>query len=1541
MKWLTPWGSRATARRDGRRYRSLQFSSCEPRHLLTGFAFDPIQSVNTEIRLAPTTRLQDVDVNGDGDLDLVALQDRQILVFDNNRGTFTLRDQPSRPTSAFDPERSRSLQGTITDTADLDGDGDRDLVVHVYPSHAAWIENVDGRGAFDRMHFITDSTFPMVAGDVDGDGDSDLIENGIFHQAITWYENTNGHGKFVRSHRMGITESGPLHVTDIDLDNDVDFVVESPGRLDVYENRVHAANHWSVVEVALDDPLGTLHSGQVLLWDDNPWVDFVAASATETVVVHDIGRPRGEVSNRVSVIPSESHGYTLVGMADLNGDRRADQILFRGARDLAWSPQQADGTLAPPRPIHTFRSAMVEVVARDWDGDQDLDLLVRRDENIVEWIENRDGLGDFGMQRVSEPFLELNYDGFLFGEPVSRAVHPAFRLQSLVAARMIDWSGDGLEDLVTETQIGPGTSRVALFGYVNEGGRFGPPQTLYVGQTLSTPEITRWTTADVDGDALPELAIISQGMVLLYRHRAEGEPFVRVTLDDGAVYAMELVDVDGDGDRDLFLLKDPYDWLQKRSLLWIENTDGRGTFGEPKPAITDLAQDVQWSWHNMTGDGRSQLVVTWLEDSRTFSQIWSFDEAARSFRMVLEQSRTDVFRTLIADLDGDGASDILDHLWESGDLIVSWNRGLAAPFPREPLISGFSGALQDAGDVDGDGDIDLIFTADRLAWLENQQQGRHWVHHDATDDLPRTRYQEVLLSDVDGDRDVDLITVSETDGRIVRLANRHVQWDWSQNQTLDRVDLDAICLALANHSDDLRFDVDSNGRVDAEDLIAFRHHTLDVKAGDVDDDGLFSSSDLVVLMQRGQLLSNDDRDALWSEGDFDCSGRFDTHDLVLAMAETGYSGWRSEVVKGGVKLEESERFNGDNELVNFFPYARSLQADIDADGDDDLLIREGTFLTWYRNDGPDRPLAVQWMESSRGNVPSAAADLDGDGDVDWYDSQGSSSDYWLENVDGLGHFETRHEMRFEGLSDQVAPHFADWDRDGDLDMIAVRDGDPEAQAASLVLFENADGRGAFREAMTVVPMRASFYTTFSQQPFDLADIDNDGWIDLVHHRSVWYRNLEGSLRAIEERLLELPDDITFGSFQSVRAIDLDHDGDQDLVRNDTSRRLYFAYNDGTGQFTYALFPNRATSFWVTDTDNNGRWELLVGDSTTFSWSEQAAQWTDPSRAGFETRETVNGFLTIPPAFMDRDGDGRRDLIVATNRANEPLMVLVNEAPDRISWQTAKPLMSPWKLQQIETFDVDGDGHLDLLAQFDRLPDVQWLRNLGDGAWAQPAPAPPNTLWGFSLTSLDVDQDGDMDVASRDGWWKNEPGVARADWRFKYFPEAAIAWKDMDQDGDDDLVSENRWVANERGTFSQNAANLFPLLPGEQVIAAADFNADGYVDIVAKHDTILAVYYQVANEWMDRHVLESGGNMSADVVWDIDRDGDLDIVSSARVWNENEGGRFVRSRSLTQSPRHGMITDQVLADFDGDGIDELIVAWAVANDLVEVVMPRRI
>ncbi len=152
------------------------------------------------------------------------------------------------------------------------------------------------------------------------------------------------------------------------------------------------------------------------------------------------------------------------------------------------------------------------------------------------------------------------------------------------------------------------------------------------------------------------------------------------------------------------------------------------------------------------------------------------------------------------------------------------------------------------------------------------------------------------------------------------------------------------------------------------------------------------------------------------------------------------------------------------EVPAFFPayhYAPAF-ADLDADGDNDLLL--GTWndgIAWYRNEGaPDAPRFVlqqrAYIRLTRGShTTPALVDIDHDGDFDLFVGETSGAINFYRNAG------TASAPAFEFVSDEYAgidvgrrsvPTFIDADRDGDLDMIVG------SEHEGILLFRNQGDR---------------------------------------------------------------------------------------------------------------------------------------------------------------------------------------------------------------------------------------------------------------------------------------------------------------------------------------------------------------------------------------------------------------------------------------------------------------------------------------------------
>jgi hypothetical protein len=139
------------------------------------------------------------DINGDGRLDAV-------VGFEaiSKEGDVVWYEQGADATAPW----KKNVVGTVigpmsVDVADVDGDGDLDVVVGEHnlknPASARLFvfENLDGHGGRWRptiVHTGDEHHDGALTVDLDGDGDLDIVSIGWSHPRVIWYENL-GHGR--------------------------------------------------------------------------------------------------------------------------------------------------------------------------------------------------------------------------------------------------------------------------------------------------------------------------------------------------------------------------------------------------------------------------------------------------------------------------------------------------------------------------------------------------------------------------------------------------------------------------------------------------------------------------------------------------------------------------------------------------------------------------------------------------------------------------------------------------------------------------------------------------------------------------------------------------------------------------------------------------------------------------------------------------------------------------------------------------------------------------------------------------------------------------------------------------------------------------------------------------------------------------------------------------------------------------------------------------------------------------------------------------
>lgn len=241
---------------------------------------------------------------------------------------------------------------------------------------------------------------------------------------------------------------------------------------------------------------------------------------------------------------------------------------------------------------------------------------------------------------------------------------------------------------------------------------------------------------------------------LRYRNAAQ-DAIPRAALSGRSMDA-RVGDLDGDGDPDIVVATE-----HGQNRLLLNDGDGRFTDGTQGrlPSAGHDSEDIALA--DLDGDGDLDLVFV-SEDDRV-NERYENDGSGR-FTAVEGGIGADATSNavLAADLDADGDVDLLiGNAGAANELLLNDGQGVFTPAEagRYPDPGRRTQDLE-AGDIDGDGDLDVVEGNEDGNRILVNEGGAFF--RDATEDLftPRSSGEETReadLGDVDGDGDLDLL----------------------------------------------------------------------------------------------------------------------------------------------------------------------------------------------------------------------------------------------------------------------------------------------------------------------------------------------------------------------------------------------------------------------------------------------------------------------------------------------------------------------------------------------------------------------------------------------------------------------------------------------------------------------------------------------------------------------------------------------------------------------------------------------------------------
>jgi hypothetical protein len=765
------------------------------------------------------------DMDGDGDVDVVAGNNGKTNKLYLNPGHTDFTVVTGTPIGS-DKDSTRSVA-----LADVDGDGDLDVVVGNYDQKNKLYLNKGGASGFASGSVIgseQDSTESVALADMDGDGDLDLVA-GNKGQTNKLYLN-NGFGSAAINIGSGEYSTYSVALADVDGDGDLDVVKGNNGENMLYLNKGYGV--FPTTGIGIDSPNVNTQSIALADMDGDGDPDLVVGNNGKNTLHLNTGKPPNFFAGGTD-IGSDSNDTESIALADVDGDGYLD--LVAGNQDernklyLNIGGGSVFASTGTGKDIGSAQNSTQSVALGDMDGDGDLDLVTgNQNERNKLYLNNRgdsvfastgSDIGSDNANTQSVALADMDGDGDLdlvvgnYKEENKLYLNPgsgaAFASvtgtpigsedKDTFAVSLADMDGDGDVDVVV------GDAQQSKLCLNDGSGVFATTSTAIGSGESSTYSVA---LGDMDGDGDLDLVQGNAGKTSkLYLNNASGGFATKGTsLGKNTVTALALGDLDRDGDLDMV--------VAYSKIIDLYMNDGLGEFVRGK-GFSDKGDAFSLALGDVDRDGDLDLVVGYDRHSNRFYRN-SGNVGELGFEPGHAISQPYNTRSVaLADMDGDGDLDVVVGNYDQKNKLYL-NKGHGHPpfGGGAPDNSGIDiGSETDPtnsvalADVDGDGDLDVVVgNSGQTNKLYLNNGGDVFFANTGKDiGSAQNSTQSVALADMDGDGDPDLVVGNYDQKNTLHLNTREPP-NFFANPTYISSDSDntkSVALADVNGDGDL------------------------------------------------------------------------------------------------------------------------------------------------------------------------------------------------------------------------------------------------------------------------------------------------------------------------------------------------------------------------------------------------------------------------------------------------------------------------------------------------------------------------------------------------------------------------------------------------------------------------------------------------------------------------------------------------------------------------------------------------------------------
>ena len=370
----------------------------------------------------------------------------------------------------------------------------------------------------------------------------------------------------------------------------------------------------------------------------------------------------------------------------------------------------------------------------------------------------------------------------------------------------------------------------------------------------------------------------------------------------------------------------------------------------------------------------------------------------------------------------------------------------------------------------------------------------------------------------------------------------------------------------------------------------------------------------------------------------------------------------------------------------------------------------------------------------------------------------------------------------------------------------------------------------------------------------------------------------------------------FQSPFSVYAVDLDNDGDNDIITGSSTDTIAWYSNNGDGQFSpLILISTELDNIRCVvgcDLDIDGDVDILVASKNDNSISWLKNDGNENFASPIIISNSANSTRFVEGCDMDNDNDID---IVASYVSN--IVWFENDGNCNFSDQQ---IISNSLSYRLSIADMNGDTYNDIVTMNMSGNNLNWFKNNGNKTFTEKSiPIPGNYDYCYDVDVSDINGNDQLDIIA----------CYSAD---NYYGK--IVW--FENEGNDNFSSNNN-IAFKYGEYER--------------IASGDFDQDGDADVFAT-STYYNILYWIKNDELSFHSDEIGTNMAETIdilLTDMDLDNDPDVLISSSnrskiVWIEN------LTLEVISQPQETTICPMENTSFTFDVKDANNFTWLVRN-----------